>query len=254
MFTLETYLTPPRPRLLAHRGLALDVPENTLLAFERAWQAGARYLETDVHLTSDGEVVISHDPTLTRLTGSPAAIATHTMSHLRAVDLGSGAGFCSLAEALDAFPTARFNIDVKVAPALLPTIAVVERLRAEARVLLASFSERRRRHVQQKSPAIATSSGRSGVLRFAAATLCHAPPTWGAVALSGATVLQVPEKIGSAVLVTDRFISAAHRLGVEVHVWTVNEPREMRRLVERGVDGIVTDRIDLAVAEFGSAA
>src|SRR6218665_2783131 len=81
MFTLETYLTPPRPRLLAHRGLALDVPENTLLAFEHAWQAGARSLESDVHLTSDGEVVISHDPTLTRLTGSPPPTSSPTTSH-----------------------------------------------------------------------------------------------------------------------------------------------------------------------------
>ena len=108
-----TFLQGRRPRIIAHRGLALDAPENTLLAFLRALNAGATHLETDVHASADGVAVISHDPDLGRVAGRSVNVGQLTMPELRRVDLGHGQGFCSLAEALDAFPQARFNIDIK---------------------------------------------------------------------------------------------------------------------------------------------
>ena len=119
----STYFDPPRPRVLAHRGLALEAPENTLLAFAHAVAIGASYLETDVHLTADGIAVVSHDPSLRRVAGRDVDVSKLTMAELRRVDLGHGQGYCSLEEALDGFGETRFNIDVKVEAAVAATVA-----------------------------------------------------------------------------------------------------------------------------------
>ena len=130
--------------MLAHRGLALEAPENTLLAFAHAVTIGASYLETDVHLTADGIAVVSHDPSLRRVAGRDVDVSKLTMAELRGVDLGHGQGYCSLEEALDGFGETRFNVDVKVEAAVAATVHAVQRTRAGARVLLTSFSDRRR--------------------------------------------------------------------------------------------------------------
>ena len=114
-----TFLDGPRPRIIAHRGLASGAPENTLLAFLKALSAGATHLETDVHATADGDAVISHDPELTRVAGREVRVGQLTLAELRRIPLGHGQSFCSLAEALDAFPEARFNIDIKDEEVLL---------------------------------------------------------------------------------------------------------------------------------------
>ncbi len=242
----SVYLDPPGPRVLAHRGLALEAPENTLLAFAQAAAVGARYVETDVHASLDGIAVVAHDPTLRRVAARDVPVAELTMSELRRVDLGHGQGFCSLEEALDGFPDLRFNVDVKVEPAVGPTRSALERTRAASRVLLTSFSDRRRRRLGRALPDAVTSTGRSGVVRCALAALVGSRSAMTA-ARSGAVALQVPERAGPLALVTPRFIAAAHRAGAEVHVWTVNDPEDMTRLLDLGVDGIVTDRADIAV-------
>jgi glycerophosphoryl diester phosphodiesterase len=168
------------------------------------------------------------------------------MAELRRIDLGYGQGFASLEEALDAFPDLRFNVDVKVAGAVTPTVAALERTRAASRVLLTSFSDRRRRRLGALVPDAVTSAGRAGVIRSELAALFG----WrGAMerALRGAAALQVPERVGPVRLVTRRFVGAAHRAGAEVHVWTVNDPADMARLLDLGVDGLVTDRADVAI-------
>ena len=109
--------------MFAHRGLATEAPENTLLAFAKALALGIRYLETDVHASADGVAIISHDPDLKRLTGRDVRIEQLTAAELARIDLGEGQTFTTLAAALDAFPDARFNIDIKAEAAATPAAA-----------------------------------------------------------------------------------------------------------------------------------
>ena len=142
---MTRFFEPPRPRVLAHRGLAIDVPENTLLAFERAVAVGAAYIETDVHASADGVAILAHDPDLMRVAGLGARIGELTAAELARVGLGAGQGLVPLAEALDAFAGIRFNIDVKDPAAVEPTARAVRAAAAVDRVLVSSFSEARRR-------------------------------------------------------------------------------------------------------------
>ncbi|MEI5582365.1 MULTISPECIES: glycerophosphodiester phosphodiesterase family protein [unclassified Agromyces] len=241
------WFEPATPRVLAHRGLALDAPENTLLAFERAVDAGAAYLETDVHLSADGEAVVAHDPTLERVApGRRERVADLPVAELRRVDLGGGQGFATLDEVLHAFPGVRFNIDVKTDAAVHATVEAVRRAAAADRVLLTAFSDARRRRLGAMVPGAVTSAGRTSVLRARAASLARNPSLLRR-AVAGAQALQVPERVGRMALLTPALVASAHAAGVEVHVWTVNEEADMRRLLALGIDGIVTDRADLAL-------
>ena len=247
----STYFEPPGPRVLAHRGFAVDAPENTLLAFENAVAIGVQYIETDVHVSHDGIAVVAHDPSLARVAGRDIAVAQLAMAELRRVDLGRGQGFCSLEEALDAFPETRFNIDVKVERAVEPVVSAVMRTRAESRVLLTSFSERRRLRLASLVPGVATSAGSAGVIRARVAAFTG-PEARLVRALRGAGALQIPERSGRVRLVTARFVEAVQRAGSEVHVWTVNEAPDMARLLDLGIDGLVTDRADVAFEVISS--
>ena len=235
------------PRIIAHRGLALDAPENTLLAFLKALSAGATHLETDVHGSADGIAVISHDPDLNRLVGREVGVGQLRMSELRRIDLGGGQSFISLAEALDAFPAARFNIDIKDAAAEAPAADAIREARATGRVLITSFDEGRRRRTADALPGVASSASVGRVLAaVVGGKLAIAPLVRRA--LSGLVAVQVPERSGPLRVVTQRTVEAIHAAGREVHVWTVNDPADMTRLLDLGVDGIVTDRCDLLKA------
>jgi glycerophosphoryl diester phosphodiesterase len=240
------WFEPPAPRVLAHRGLALEAPENTLAAFEAAVRAGARYLETDIHASADGAAVLAHDPTLRRVAGRAESVADLPLEALRRIDLGSGHGFGTLDELLHAFPEARLNIDVKTDTAVAATIEAVRRADAADRVLLTAFSDARRRRLAAAAPGVATSAGRASVLRAAAASRTRSA---GAMrrAVSGAGALQIPERVGRLRLLSAALLETAHAAGLEVHVWTVNDEADMRRLLALGVDGLVTDRADLAL-------
>jgi len=240
------WFEPPRPRVLAHRGLAIDVPENTLAAFERAVRAGATYLETDVHVSADDAAVLAHDPTLRRVAARPEPVAGLTVEELRRVDLGGGHGFGTLDELLHAFPHARLNIDVKTDAAVPAAIEAIRRAGAADRVLLTSFSDARRRRLITALPDAATSAGRSLVLRARAASVTRSAALMRR-ATSGLGALQIPERVGRMTLLSPALLTAAHAAGVEVHVWTVNDEADMRRLLALGVDGLVTDRADLAL-------
>lgn len=232
------------PRVIAHRGLALDAPENTLLAFLRALSAGATHLETDIHASADGVAVVAHDPDLSRVAGRAVQVAQLTLAELRRVDLGHGQAFCSLAEALDAFPHARFNIDVKDGRAADSAVAAIREARATDRVLITSFSPARRKAVADRLPGVASSPAVSEFLPVLAGAKAGA----GALvrrSLRGFAAVQVPERRGPLRIVTRRTVDRIHAAGAEVHVWTVNEPADMIRLLDLGVDGIVTDRCDV---------
>ena len=245
----ESYLSPARPRLFAHRGLAVKAPENTLLAFAKALALGVEYLETDVHASSDGVAIISHDPDLSRLSGRKTRIDQLMAVELQRIDLGDGQTFTTLAEALDAFPEARFSIDIKVMAAAAPTVAVILAAHAESRVMIGSFSNARRLAVTRRLPTVATSvSSRAAVIATWAAALGIRPLVRRA--LRGSQALQVPEKILGARTTSRRALAAFHAAGVEVHIWTINDAASMNRLLDAGVDGIITDRVDIAVEAF----
>lgn len=240
------YFEPAAPRVLAHRGLALEAPENTLLAFAHALGLGVTHIETDVHESADGVAMVAHDADLSRIAGRPERVGDLTVAELAALDLGEGQHVPTLAEALDAFPEARFNIDLKSGGAIEPTVDAIRAARAEDRVLLTSFSERRRRAALALLPGVATSA--SGP-RFAAAllaTVVRGGPFVRA-ALRGLHAVQIPTRAIGLNTVSPARIRAFHAAGVEVHVWTINEQAEMHRLLALGVDGIVTDRADRAL-------
>ncbi|MDN3495941.1 glycerophosphodiester phosphodiesterase family protein [Planococcus sp. APC 4015] len=245
----------PKPRVLAHRGLvtpdaaAHGVVENSFAAVAAAHAAGAEIVESDCHLTADGVVVLFHDEDLARVTGDPRRVSDVTEFELAALMAGRG-GLITLAQALESFPDLRFNLDAKapgVAAPLGRTIAEYAH-----RVLIASFSDLRRREAldaaAQTRPDIrpATSAGSATVLRLLVG-LALRSRLLTRRALAGIDALQLPERRGRLRIVTPHLIRAAHALGVEVHVWTVNDPDDMRRLIGMGVDGIVTDRADLAL-------
>lgn len=235
-------MSPPGPRILAHRGLSTAAPENTLLAFLQAISHGATHLETDVHASRDGVAVISHDPVLA--SGGPA-VSSLTMAQLHRVDLGAGQNYCSLAEALAAFPEAFFNIDVKTGDAVLPAARAIRAAGASRRVLLTSFSESRRRRVLRAVPGAATSASAQGIALMLAAI--NLRQHWALPRiLRGVDAIQVPVRAGRVRIVSPRVVRQMHTIGVEVHVWTVNDPALMIRLLALGVDGLVTDRCDLA--------
>jgi len=250
----KPFFDAPLPRIIAHRGFAPegggDV-ENTLPAFAAALALGATHLETDVHASSDGIAVISHDPDLTRLAGTAATVSSLDYAALTRLDLGHGAVFSSLAETLAAFPTARFNIDIKSADAVAPTIAAVTAANAQDRVLVTSFSEARRSRATRAlgaggSGPVATSAS---ALRFAIALLAGRVGLTPLLrlALRGTDAVQVPERAIGLTVPTPRLLRQLHRIGVEMHVWTVNDAATMNRLLDLGVDGIVTDRTDIAI-------
>lgn len=242
----SAYLQPAPPRVIAHRGLALDAPENTLLAFLHALNVGVTHLETDVHGSRDAVAVVSHDPDLRRVAGRPGRVSELTMAELRRMPLGHDQGYCSLEELLDAFPEARVNIDIKSADAIGPALSAIRRTRAERRVLIGSFSGTRRRAVVRGLPGVATSvSARGGVVAVAAANAGLTPIVRRVLRDVDAT--QLPVRVLGMPVDSARVIRAFHAAGVEAHFWTINDATEMERLLDAGADGIVTDRADIAM-------
>ncbi len=243
---MSRFLTPAPPRVLAHRGLAVAAPENSMMAFIAAVDAGATFLETDVRATADGVAVLAHDASLERVAGQDVAVEETLWRDLGEVDLGQGERVPGLREALLALPDARWNIDLKSDAAVIPAVRAVVEAKAVDRVLLTSFSERRRKQAQQLLPDVATSASQAIVVRALAAQRFGAHRLLRRI-LEPVVALQVPRRHKGVEIVTRRSVAAFQRAGVEVHVWTINETAEMRELLELGVDGIVTDRCDLAL-------
>jgi glycerophosphoryl diester phosphodiesterase len=243
--TTAGFLDGPVPLALAHRGFSRDGLENSMAAFQAAVDLGYTYVETDVHATADGVAIAFHDASLDRVTDRTGRIAELPWSQVRQARIRGTEPVPTLAEVLHTWPDLRINIDVKAPGAIAPTVAVIEREAAHDRVLVGSFSGGRRRGVlAELSRPVATSASPGGVVRFLLGVRLGSGSVAGAVA-KGVDCLQVPERQGRITVVDRRTVEEAHRHGLQVHVWTVNDPADMRRLLDLGVDGIVTDRADL---------
>ncbi|MFG2817122.1 glycerophosphodiester phosphodiesterase [Streptomyces sp. NPDC048410] len=234
------YLDHPGPIPFAHRGGAAEGTENTVAQFRRAVELGYRYIETDVHLTADGTLVAFHDDSLDRVTDGTGRVADLPWAEVRQARVGGREPVPLFAELLETFPEVRWNVDVKAEAALLPFLDLVGRADAWDRICLGSFSEARVRRAQRLAgPRLATSFGTLGVLGLRLRSWGLPAPVRGS-----AVAAQVPEAQSGVPVADRRFVRAAHALGLQVHVWTVNEPERMHRLLDLGVDGIMTDHID----------
>jgi glycerophosphoryl diester phosphodiesterase len=230
---VRPFLDWPGPIAMAHRGGASDAPENTLPAFQRAVDLGYRYLETDVHVTTDGVVVAFHDDELERTTGRQGRISELTWDEVSTLRVDGRAPIPKLTDLLEAFPDARFNIDCKEFSAADPLADVLIAADALDRVLVGSFHGRTVRHLRKRlGPQVCTSAGRLDIVALRLLGWARTP----------FDAAQVPSKASFFPVVTKRFVARSHRRGIEVHVWTSDDPAEMERLLDLGVDGIMTDR------------
>jgi glycerophosphoryl diester phosphodiesterase len=239
-----------RPLVFAHRGGCTLGPENTIAAFDRGLAAGADGLELDVHLCRDKVVVVHHDRLLYRTTRAVGAIASRTASELAALDATTWfgvsetrCGIPTLREVLERYPRVRIIIELKQASADLARTVVddVRRAGAIERVCLGSFSVRALRAARACEPDIATSAGHFEVRMALYRSWLRVSP--GHVPYQ---TFQVPETSGGTRVVSPRFIEFAHQAGIAVQVWTVDDPEDMRRLLDWGVDAIISDRPDVA--------
>jgi glycerophosphoryl diester phosphodiesterase len=239
----------------AHQGGAKEAPSSTLFAMHRAVSVGAHAIELDVHCSADGELVVCHDATVDATTNGSGAIAGLTLAELRGLDNAAAwpqlvgrapsdraLGVATLREVLEAFPDVILNLDIKqTAPDVEPYEgALAELLQEYGRaddVIVASFLDLATDRFSAAAPEVPTSAGTAAVAAFYYAVRGgETPPPTRHVAL------QVPATFGATVVVDERFVAAAHEAGLAVHVWTIDDPDEMRSLLELGVDGIITDR------------
>ena len=239
------------PIAFAHRGGAegdLVGLENSLAAFARAVDLGFTYLETDVHATADGVLLAFHDRTLDRVTDTVGRVVELPWTTVRSARIGGREPIPRLEDLLGTWPDIKVNVDVKHVSAVAPLVEVIRRTGAIDRVCVASFSERRLAAVRRElGPGLCTSLGPRAVgLLRAAATHRWA----SALARPGAPCAQVPDRVGPLRVVTPALVRLAHSRGQRVHVWTVDEAAEMHRLLDLGVDGIMTDRLETLRAVF----
>ncbi len=245
------------PLVLAHRGASGYAPDHTLPALEMAFEQGADAIEVDVHLSRDGHPVLHHGGDLSENTEGRGPVSDYTLEQLQQFDAGylfsrdggacypyrgKGHQITTLAEALTTFPHARFNLDIKERRAARPARELIDRQRAGDRVLIASW------YSWQRAPALPGYPGPRSVtldqmLGFLLLHWTRLDGLWGA----RIDAMQLPERHWGMRVVTPRLIERAHELGMRVHVWTVDEEADMHRLLNWGVDGIITNKPDLAV-------
>lgn len=226
------------PIAFAHRGGASAAPENTLKAFQDAVDLGYRYVETDVHATSDGILVAFHDNDLSRTCGVDKKISEVTWHELRTVRVNGSDPIPLLADILGTWPELRVNIDCKSEGALQPLVETMRTMDCLDRVCIGSFSDSRMNRIRQAlGSGLCSSMPPREVAKMLAITSMRLPSRGGWVAHAA----QVPVTQGPIPIVTRRFVEKSHQLGIHVHVWTIDDPVEMARLLDLGVDGIMTD-------------
>ncbi len=250
------YFAIATPTVIGHRGAAGEAPENTLPSFASALAAGAAILESDVHLTRDAVPVLLHDESVERTTDGQGRIAEISLAELQTLDAGAhfspdagrthpfrgqGIRVPTLEQAFAAFPDARFNLELKDGGADLArrVLDVVEQAGSATRSLLTAGDDALMAHLREqvarRSTPVALGASAREVGDFLRSALEGKPPAPGPMAL------QVPTHFAGRPLVTREFVAHAHAHGLVVHVWTIDEPEEMRALLALGVDGIVTD-------------
>lgn len=237
----------PTPLAFAHRGGAEhpDLPglENTLTAFRHAHALGYDYLETDVHATSDGVLLAFHDTVLDRVTDLRGPVEGMTLAEVRRARVGPGERIPTLAELVDALPGARFNIDLKSDAAVALLAAFIDERDAHDAVLVGAFSKARIERFRVLTRGrVATSACPVEVLAW----LLLPRPVAERLVGSRFQAFQVPHRHRGLLTVTsDRLLRRAHAAGKHVHSWTIDDPAEMIELLDRGVDGLMTDRTDI---------
>lgn len=240
----------PTPRIFGHRGASELCPENTLISFERAIRDGAGALEIDAHLTADGVVVVTHDDTVDRTTDGHGPVRDFTFEALRALDAGArftaadgstpfkglGHKIPTLSEVLGAFPDVAINLELKsAAPGIEQAVmAVLDQHQARSRTLLAAEQLSLMERIRKVAGDTITGFSLEEALEF---LMRHDDASY----VPRGQALQVPPEIEGEALVTRTFVAAAHARRIEVHVWVVNDPREIRSILELGVDGIMSD-------------
>ncbi|MGD8369981.1 MAG: glycerophosphodiester phosphodiesterase [Syntrophobacterales bacterium] len=253
------------PLVMAHRGGAGLWPENTLFAFEKAVDLGIHVLETEIHSTKEGALVLIHDRTVDRTTNGTGPINAFTLKELKELDAGynwssdggqtfpfrgQGITVPTLEEVFTAFHKMHFNIDIKqVQPSLvLPLCEMIRGFNMVEKVMVASFNSQTIKQFRLKCPEVATSASKSEIGIFFAMNLLFL----GGAYRTAAHALQVPEYSMGLHLLTQKFVDTAHKLNLKVHAWTINELADMRRLLELGVDGIITDYPDRLISLLSS--
>lgn len=227
---------------IAHRGGAALAPENTLAAFAMAASLGFRYLETDVRVTSDGHLVCFHDRRLDRVTTASGPVRSKSLQELRPLRINGTEPIPTFDEALDAFPDQCFTVDIKDRAGVAPLVKSLQRKGVAERVCIAGVWDGWLAHIRREVPDISTALGwRSlgGLLSCARAGL--RPPK----ALATAPFAHVPVKLGCVPIFVERLVAMSHDIGVRIVAWTVDEPEVIRRLLDAGVDAIITDRPDI---------
>jgi glycerophosphoryl diester phosphodiesterase len=231
------FLDAPGPIAIAHRGGAAEAVENTLEAFQSSHELGYRYLETDAQLTGDGVVVAFHDARIDRVSAASGRISEWRWADLQKVRLHGSGRLSSVEDLLRSFPEARFNLDAKSNEVLLPLLAVVDAARAFDRVCIGSFSDRRLALARSLyGDRLCTSLGPRAILDLMARSHGIRRRTGDGLAVPAPAVFRgIP-------VISRRFVEQAHEEGLAVHAWTIDDPSEMRRLFDLGVDGIMTDQ------------
>jgi glycerophosphoryl diester phosphodiesterase len=256
--TLYPFFSGEKPRIIGHRGAMGEAPENTLLSFQRAFEDGAKFLELDVQGSKDGEVVIIHDATLERTTNGRGRVNRHSLKELRALDAGywftsdGGKSYpCrgqnitipTLRGLFSTLPQARIIIEIKQdrPPIVKKVIDTVRRAGNEELVLLATENDQImneiRRELQTSELSIATGFSYGEVAAFMGWLAGGKTSDY----LPSGQAFQIPCEYNGMTLVNELTLRAAHDLGLEMFVWTVNETEQMKRLLKLGVDGIITD-------------
>jgi glycerophosphoryl diester phosphodiesterase len=228
----RTYLDWPGPIAWAHRGGAIDVPENTMPAFEYAVGLGYRYVETDVQVTADGVLVAFHDNDLRRSCGRPGRISDLPWSQVSTALVDGEAPVPLLEDLLGTWPELRVNIDCKTNEAVGALVSCLRRTAAIDRVCVAAFSDVRLRRLRALLPDVCMALGPAATAAL----------KYGRSKRFSGQAAQVPVRQGRMVVTDAAFVARAHAAGVQVHVWTIDDAAEMRRLLDLGVDGIMTDR------------
>ncbi|WP_019633299.1 glycerophosphodiester phosphodiesterase [Actinomadura atramentaria] len=245
------FLDHPGPIPFAHRGGA-GRPENTLAAFRRAADLGYRYLETDARATADGVAVAFHDRTLDRVTDRTGPLARLPYAEVARARVRGVERVPRIEEILEEFPDARVNIDLKDAAVIGPLTEVLHRARAFDRVCVTSFSTRRLAQFRARLPLytggdVCTALGPRDLVTLRTLSLAGRAEArrerLAALAAAGVACAQVPDALGPLRVVTAPFVAQCHALGLKVHVWTVNDEAAMQRLLDLGVDGIMTDQL-----------
>lgn len=251
---MPPFFTKSTPRLFAHRGASGEAPENTLFAFRRAVTLGIEYIELDVHVSRDGHVVVIHDVSVERTTNGAGTVQEQTLAQLQEWDAGyhfspdsgetfpfraTGVTIPTLAEVFQHCPGVKFTVEIKPQePAIeAEVIAVVRACGREADVILASEHDAVLQRVRNLAPDFVTSFAYGEVFDFIQRV------TTGALAdyLPPGQAIQIPPAFQGVPLVTKQTLSMAREFGCEMHVWTINDADEMLRLLELGVDGVMSD-------------